>query len=241
MAKRKNSPSVPAAASAADASTEMAATDTVAAASEETSDDAVLAALAAADQSDSPFSEPVDTNAIEVVTEATEEIEVELEAEDEDAVLAALAADDDTQTPATTTKSKKASTPKAVPVPTRQFCDVADHMDDAQLKTALDGINAKKVAEKATNVVQAITSGKKLSGFTKVGVQTLLAKGRITSKDLIEAFQADGKSVGTARAQGQQMTALFKALGIANPDPANPRELVAADNGLVKELAVLAA
>lgn len=216
------------------------------------SDDEVLAALEAADQNEpagdteSPFTEVVDTSgtedATEVVSETAEEVEVEIESADEDAVLAELEADeDDGATEKAKPKSKKKAAAPAAPVVTRQFCDVADHMDDSALKTALDGIAAKKVAEKANNVIQAITTGKKLSGFTQLAVKMLTEQGHVTSKDLVEAYQKDGKTQGTARAQAQQQTALFKALGIAAPAADDAKKLVACDNGLVKELAVLAA
>lgn len=205
------------------------------------SDDDILAALEAADGGTK-----VEDTTEETVAqiEAVEEIEVTLEDRDEDAILAELEAEEDNAAPAPKTKSSKTKTPKqpkAPAAPTRAFCDVADHMDDAALKAALDSINAKKVHEKAQNMVQAITTGKKLSGFTQLAVKKLLADGRISGKSLVEAYQADGKSLGTARAQSQQMTALFKALGIAQPDPSNPRELVPASNGLVRELEQLAA
>lgn len=197
-------------------------------------DDAVMAALENADQ-------PTDGDTVE--TMETEQVEVELDEQDEDAVLAELDAEEEDSAPAPTSKKKGGSKKSAASTPAvvRQFCDVADHLDPTALKTALDGITAKKVAEKANNVVQAIETGKKLSGFTALAIKTLNASGRVTSKDLVEAYQADGKSLGTARAQAQQMTALFKSLGIAQPDPNEPKALVACDNGLVKELATLAA
>jgi hypothetical protein len=224
MAKRTKAP--------VDASveTETSTIDTVTV--EMPSDDEVLAALEQADAAASQIEE--------IETVATEEVDVTLEEADEDAILAELeASQDDT----TTSKPKRKSSPKAAsaPVVTREFCDVADHMDDSALKAALDSINAKKVAEKASNLVQAVTSGKRLSGFTQLAVKKLVTEGRVSGKTLVEAYQQDGKSLGTARAQSQQMTALFKALGIAQPDPSNPRELVAADNGLVRELEKLAA
>lgn len=199
-------------------------------------DEAVSEALDNADQSAADG----DT---EVTTEETEQVLAELAPEDEDAVLAELDAEEEENKPAPTAKKgrSKSSKPAAAPAVTREFCDVADHLDATELKTRLDGITAKKVAEKANNVVQAIETGKKLSGFTALAVKTLAANGAVTSKDLVEAYQADGKSLGTARAQAQQMTALFKSLGIAQPDPNEPRKLVACDNGLVKELETLAA
>lgn len=198
-------------------------------------DDAVLAALEAAD-------EPAVAETETVETMETEEVEVELDAADEDAVLAELDAEEEDQTPAPAAKKtgRKAAAPKA-PVVVRQFCDVADHLDPTELKARLDGITAKKVAEKAQNLVQCIETGKKLSGFTALAVRTLAANGSVSSKSLVEAFQADGKSLGTARAQAQQMTALFKSLGIAAPDANDAKTLVSADNALVKELVTLAA
>ena len=236
MSKRNKAP-----VANADANTTIETAATESAAVIETpgnSDEDILAALEAAD--------PVETEdggtkvETEVVVEAVEEIDVSLEEQDEDAILAALEADTDTTA---TPKKKRAAKPKGTvaAAPARAFCDVADHLDDASLKAALDGIKAVKIAEKAQNVVLAITSGKKLSGFTKLAVKTLVNSGRISGKTLVEAYQADGKSLGTARAQAQQMTSLFKVLGIAQPDPANPRELVPANNGLVRELELLAA
>jgi len=239
MAKRQKAPAPAASADentlieGVEASNETESTD----APQDTADiseDEILAELEAADTSVEDTTEQT-----EVEVQATEDVDVSLEEQDEDAILAEIEATEDTK-PSKKRASKKAASP-AAPLVTRQFCDVADHMDDAALKSALDSINAKKVQEKATNVVQAITSGKKLSGFTKLAVKTLLSNGRINAKTLVEAYQADGKSLGTARAQAQQMTALFKALGIAQPDPANPRELVPASNGLVRELELLAA
>lgn len=238
MAKRKNNATSPA------VEVENDGTVTVEAVAEETTaalsndDDAVLAALAAAD---SPF-ETVETVEAEIVTETVEMVETEAEVEaeielDPDAVIAAAeAAETKTKAP----KSQKKAEP-ATPVVVRQFCDVADHFDATSLKATLDGINAKKVHEKATNVVASIETGKKLSGFTKLAVKVLADKGQVTAKDLVEAYQADNKSIGTARAQAQQMTALFKALGIATPSSADNKVLVACDNALVKELTTLAA
>lgn len=258
MGKRsnRNQNNQPAAAveTAADTATVETAADNAAVETPSNDDDAVLAALEMADESpfetvetvEAPTSdEPAvdeDTAEEPVVAETTEDVDVELDADDEEAILAAAAADDDNKPAATPRGRKKAAAAStAAPAVQRQFCDVADHLDPASLKTALDGINAKKVAEKAQNLIQCIETGKKLSGFTKLAVKTLTTKGRVTSKDLVEAFQADGKSLGTARAQSQQMTSLFKQLGIATQDPNEPKALVPADNALVKELALLAA
>jgi hypothetical protein len=58
---------------------------------------------------------------------------------------------------------------------------------------------------------------------------------------MADRFQAEGLSLGTSRAQAQQMTALFRLVGAAAPDANAPRDLVIQDNGLVQELAKLAA
>jgi hypothetical protein len=244
---KANSNSNPAPASADDnATVEAVADTTVTAETPDNGDDAVLAALDAADSADQPADEQTPDGATDGTEETvevmeTEDVQVELEPEDEDAVLAELDAEEDDQPAPAAKKSGRKSTPKQPAAVVRQFCDVADHIDAADLKTRLDSINAKKVAEKAQNLVSCIETGKKLSGFTALAVRELTAKGRVSGKSLVEAFQADGKSLGTARAQAQQMTALFKTLGIATPDNDNPRELVSADNALVKELATLAA
>lgn len=213
-----------------------------AASATDTGDDAILAALEQADQqpdeNESDGGTKVETADEEIVAEATEDAPVELEEADEEAVLAALGSEEDAAAPKK--RSKKASEPKTV-VPTREFCDVADHLDPTSLKTTLDGITAKKVSEKAQNLVQAITSGKKLSNFTQLAVKTMIDAGQITSKDLIAAYEKDGKSIGTARAQAQQMMALFKAFQIAAPSATDAKVLVPNDNGLVKELTALAA
>lgn len=237
MARRQkqNSNPAPAAAGSEDNAT---AETTVTPETPENDDDAVLAALDAADE---PAAETTE-DTVEVME--TEDADVSLEPEDEDAVLAAVEAEEEDSAPAPAAKSgrkRSASKTQSAPVVLRQFTDVADHLDAAELKSRLDGINAKKVAEKAQNLVSSIETGKRLSGFTALAVRELTANGRVSGKSLVEAFLIDGKSLGTARAQAQQMTALFKALGIAQPDPNNGRELIVADNALVRELATLAA
>jgi hypothetical protein len=138
--------------------------------------------------------------------------------------------------------STKSSTPRQpkVVVPTREFCSVAA-IDKTTLDTNLAGLAAKKVNEKVANVIQAIETGKKLSRYTADAVKLLKSEGKVTGKSLVENFRSVGLGDGTARAQAQQMTALFKVLGIALPDPANSKELVIADTGLVDELVALAA
>lgn len=134
---------------------------------------------------------------------------------------------------------KKAAEPKIV-APVRMFTDVAA-IDKTLLESNLNGLNAKKVIEKAQNVIQAVETGKKLSRYTADAVRALKVRGTISAKVLVETFLAAGLTDGTARAQSQQMTALFKVLGIATPDATNARELILADAGLVDELVLLSA
>lgn len=89
--------------------------------------------------------------------------------------------------------------------------------DRAEFASRLDAA-AKKVKEKIENAVARIERGKKLSRFTELAVRKLVTAGEVTSGDLVEAYKADGLAIGTARAQGQQMTALFRALGLADKD-----------------------
>lgn len=180
----------------------------------------------------------------EVTVEATEEVDVEIEASDEDAILAELEADE-TDPAATTTKpvtTRKKREPKATTTaaPARTFTDVAAIAPDA-FKTNLDGCTAKKVNEKVSNLIQAVERGSKLSNYTKVAVKKLIEDGKVSGKSLVEAYEAAGLKIGTARAQSQQMTALFKVVGLVTPATDNPRELVLADAGLAKELELLAA
>lgn len=135
--------------------------------------------------------------------------------------------------------SKSTSTP-AAPVVMREFTAVAQ-IDKATLDANLAACNAKKVKEKADNLIAAIQSGKKLSKYTQVAVKELVANGAISGKDMTAAFLNAGLKEGTARAQAQQMTALFKLVGAVAPDPAVKGRLVANDAGLIKELEALAA
>lgn len=153
----------------------------------------------------------------------------------EDEVLAAIDAS------GTTPKSRKSSTtPKEPAQPMREFTAVAA-IDEQTLQKNLDGCNAKKVREKADNLIAAVTHGKKLSRYTAVAVSELMEHGRFSGKSMTERFKTEGLSEGTARAQAQQMTALFKLVGAAAPDANAPRDLVLQDNGLVEELAKIAA
>jgi hypothetical protein len=137
-------------------------------------------------------------------------------------------------------RARTPRTPKQPAAPMREFTAVAQ-IDQATLDANLAGCNAKKVKEKAENLISAITHGKRLSNYTKIAVHELTTNGRISGKSMADRFQAEGLSLGTARAQAQQMTALFRLVGAASPDATTPRDLVIQDNGLVQELVKLAA
>ena len=208
---------------------------------------AVLAEEAPLTDTETPPAETVE-DVVENLEAVSEDDVKEVIEKDADALLAALDADDNTDpqavaSAATTTKAprkKKDATATTPAVPKRDFHSVAS-IDSATFKTNLDGCNAKKVQEKAQNLIQAIETGKKLSRYTSVAVKRLVADGKVTGKGLVEALQGEGLSLGTARAQAQQMTALFRIAGIAQPDQTAPKELVIADATLANELVKLAA
>jgi hypothetical protein len=213
----------------------------------------------------------VETPATETTVETAEAVDAEVELTAEpvvaDDVLAMLAGDDE---PAETTedapaaadaeievdeptddevlatinqagsKSSGTKQPKAPPVITRDFTAVAQ-IDRATLDANLAACNAKKVREKAENLIAAVQSGKKLSRYTQVAVKQLVANGAISGKDMVAAFLNEGLKEGTARAQAQQMTALFRLVGAVVPDATTKGRLVANDAGLIKELEALAA
>lgn len=75
----------------------------------------------------------------------------------------------------------------------------------------------KKVREKIDNLMDAF-SGRNLSGYTKLAIKHALKMGgEFTMKDLVTAYE-DSYSPGTARAQAQQMSALFTRMGICDKD-----------------------
>lgn len=167
-----------------------------------------------------------------------------LEDHDIDAVLAQVEAESEDSTPAAApaaTKPKRAPKAPAAPAtPKRDFHTIAA-LDKPTLEANLNGCGAQKVIEKAQNLIQAIEVGKQLSRYTKVAVKTLVSDGKISGPGMVKKFEEVGLSTGTARAQAQQMTALFKIVGLAVPDVVSAKELVIADRALAHELMQLAA
>jgi hypothetical protein len=83
----------------------------------------------------------------------------------------------------------------------------------AEIVASFDKL-AKKVGEKAVNIVGALKGTAKLSVYTSVALRTLTARGSMTAADLIKVYQDGGYSKGTANSQAHQMMQLlpvFKA------------------------------
>lgn len=86
-----------------------------------------------------------------------------------------------------------------------------------ELLNSIDGA-AKKVGEKAVNLVYALQGKQNLSSYTKIAFQLLAAKGEVTASDIKNEYLAVPYSAGTAAAQTSQMMLLFPMLGIASRD-----------------------
>lgn len=198
---------------------------------EASNDDATVEETAVAEVDPAVLELLADDSAPETVTTTDAEVTADDVPEPtDDEVLAAI---DSAKAPSS---KRGAKTPPAI---MRDFTAIAQ-IDEATLKANLDGINAKKVREKAENLIAAVQSGKKLSRYTADAVKHLKAQGRVSGKTLADMFQAEGLGLGTARAQSQQMTALFKCVGLAAPE-AGSKDLVLQDNNLAEELVKLAA
>ena len=185
----------------------------------------------------------------DVEEDVTEEEIADIADNDADALLATIESEEKAAAaaagPAPTTKTTKTprapknpATPKVI-IATREFSDVA-MITKAEFDTATKDC-AAKIAEKANNMIAAVTAGKRLSRFTAIAAQTLVADGKISSKSLIDAYTGVGLGLGTARAQSQQMTSLFKMAGLVIPDATSPRELMLHDTKFADELALMAA
>jgi hypothetical protein len=89
------------------------------------------------------------------------------------------------------------------------------------LQGIVNGINAKKIQEKAANFFTHFHAGTRLSVFTRLALAELKASNALNMKRLVEVYQtADGKSysVGTARSQAQQIVTLLRTLRVVKPD-----------------------
>ncbi|SFJ49180.1 hypothetical protein SAMN03159338_1549 [Sphingomonas sp. NFR04] len=203
----------------------------------------MLAAAEEAEEDEFGFQAPADGESATAQVASGDVSEVI--ANDADALLAEIEAAESVTKPAKQKSARKPkiaanTTPAAAPAPARDFHSIAA-IDPATLKANLDACAAKKVQEKAQNLIQSIAAGKRLSRYTSVAVRRLVADGMISGKSLVAAYEGENLSTGTARAQAQQMTALFKITGLVQPSPTAPRDLVIADQALAAELVKLAA
>lgn len=78
---------------------------------------------------------------------------------------------------------------------------------------AIDGC-AKKVGEKAVNLLRHRASPDNVQVYTRRGLDQIISQGKVTSKQMVDAF-GDKYRIGTCRAQTNQLFQLFPALGIA--------------------------
>lgn len=74
---------------------------------------------------------------------------------------------------------------------------------------------AKKVVDKAENLLDAAAGRRNLSVYTRIAIDALTKDGAFTSGDLVKLLESRQYSPGTARAQAQQMMALLPLAGIA--------------------------
>jgi transcriptional regulator with PAS, ATPase and Fis domain len=176
--------------------------------------------------------------ATEAAEDAASDEPVDLVGQDVEEILAAIApASASTKSPKTTKPAKPAK--EVVLVVSREYDSVATKKkaDFSQLINE----SAKKVREKADNLIAAIESGRKLSRYTSIAVNELMASGKVSGKSLVDVYVNCGLGLGTARAQSQQITSLFKMAGLAAPLAAGDRDLVLSDSSLGSELRQLAA
>jgi hypothetical protein len=78
----------------------------------------------------------------------------------------------------------------------------------------IDGL-AKKVGEKAVNLIRHQSSPDNVQVYTRIGLDHLLDQGTMTSASLRGVYSAKYKP-GTCSAQSNQIMQLFPALGIAS-------------------------
>lgn len=134
-----------------------------------------------------------------------------------------------------TVKEKVARVPRGTD---RAEFFAAAHIQPEEYTSIIDNA-AKKVKEKIENLADAF-SGRRLSGYTKAALKHANTNGgEFTVKGLVETYETEYKfSPGTARAQAQQMSALFSAVGLADKDGKTFR---LRDNELTRKLSALAA
>lgn len=93
--------------------------------------------------------------------------------------------------------------------------DVEDPALVDALKTNVDSL-AKKVGDKAVNLLRNASDPRKLQNYTRLGLEFLIENGAASSKTLTDMLQAKGYTIGTARSQANQLMALLPALKVAD-------------------------
>ena len=94
----------------------------------------------------------------------------------------------------------------------------------SKILALIDGMSAKKVREKAVNLIVNRDRPESVSIFTRLAVKRLLEAGSTTSAELAKLYRecgangGKGYSEGTARAQANQMMALLPELKVASRD-----------------------
>lgn len=97
-----------------------------------------------------------------------------------------------------------------------------DHLSEYELRRTVDDrlreIDdlAKKVGEKAINIIHFAAGNSILSSYTKIAMKLLKEKGEVTRMEIRQAYLDFPYKVGTANAQASQMMKLMPALNIAN-------------------------
>lgn len=85
---------------------------------------------------------------------------------------------------------------------------------EKEVLASIDAL-AKKVSEKAVNLMNFVKTGEHLSVYTTIALDLLTEKGTVTSENLRQKMRDEGYTVGTSNSQSQQMFQLFPALKIA--------------------------
>ncbi len=93
--------------------------------------------------------------------------------------------------------------------------DVEDPELVDQLKSDVDNL-AKKVGDKAVNLLRFHSVPNKLQNYTRLGLEHLVKNGSTSSADLTKLLQGAGYTIGTARSQANQLMSLFPTLKVAN-------------------------
>lgn len=100
-----------------------------------------------------------------------------------------------------------------------------------EMLARIDSI-AKKIGEKAVNVISWLAGRAKLSNYTDQAISLLIEKGEITSKDLLEHYKARPYSEGTSRSQSQQLMKLLPEMKVGVMEgktmKLNPESLIVA-------------